>query len=186
MSLTVINNRGYINTRGGAILKASQRNPDGTTLSSPDSVHDWGEIKNSSFKDKTVLKPIYNEANEKVATEQSPRDTGFMCTLLQRDQKTIDSLRNASRDNYFICMHELGRNVNGLVQRLFCFGQIEPDAEFKLPGGEIPLNFEGIIIDSAVTLTPGELSSWAGNTTALTSNVTIPAGDWAVIVETNT
>lgn len=186
MPLTVTNNRGFINTRGGAICKAQQRQADFTNLSSPDTVHDWGEVKDSKFKDKTPLTPLYNEANEKVATEQGVRDIGFMCTLYQRDQSTIDSIRNATRDNYFLAMHELGRNVNGKVQRMFAVGQFDPDVEFKLPGGEIPLNFQGIIVDSALSLTPGELSSWTGNTTALTATVTIPAGDWCVIVETNT
>jgi hypothetical protein len=84
-------------------------------------------------------------------------------------------------------MHELGRNVRGKVQRMFAFGQFDPDVEFKLPGGEIPLNFQGEILRvNAVSLTPGELSSWVGNTTALTATVTIALGDWCVIVETNT
>ena len=183
MSLTVTNNRAFINTRGGAICKAQQRKSDFTNLLSPDSVHDWGEVKDSKFKDKTVLTPLYNEANEKVATEQGPRDIGFTCTLYQRDQATIDSIRNAARDGYFIVMHELGRNVNGKVQRLFACGQIEPDVEFKLPGGEIPLNFQGIIAPSAITLTTDELTAWAGS--AYSASVVIPAGDWCVITETN-
>ena len=84
MSLTVTNNRGFINTRGGAVCKAQQRQADFTNLSSPDSVHDWGEVKDSKFKDKTVLTPLYNEANEKVATEQGVRDIGFTCFFHQR------------------------------------------------------------------------------------------------------
>src|SRR5438105_3803298 len=161
MSLTVTNNRGFINTRGGAICKAQQRQADFTNLSSPDSVHDWGEVKDSKLKDKTVLTPLYNEANEKVATEQGVRDIGFSCTLYQSDKTTIDSIRNATRDGYFLAMHELGRNVNGKVQRLFAIGQFEPDVEFKLPGGEIPLNFQGIIAATAITLSTDELNAWA-------------------------
>lgn len=188
MALQVSNIKGAIVSRSGSILKASERLSTGTALGTPDTVHDFGEVKDSQFRDKTPFTPRYNEAGEKVANEQGERDTGFSATLMQRDGQTIDDLRNEVRNKYYLTMHVLSQSqaVNGKTQYMFAFGQIRPDVEFSLPGGEIPMAFEGLILDTAITLTPGELSSWTGNTTALPATVTIPAGDWMKIVEVTT
>ena len=188
MALSVTNIPGTIVSRGGSILKATERLSTGAALGTPDTVHDFGEVKDSNLRDKTPYNPRYNEAGEKVANEQGERDTGFTATLMQRDAATIDDLRNQVRNKYYLTMHVLSQSqaVNGKTQYAFAFGQIAPDVEFSLPGGEIPMSFQGIITDTAITLTPGELSSWVGNTTALPATVTIAAGDWLKIVEVTT
>lgn len=76
------------------------------------------------------------------------------------------------------------KNGYGFIQREFSFGQFHADVEFKIPFVGIEVNFEGEIIDTAISLTPGELSSWVGNTTSMTATVTILAADWTKIAET--
>lgn len=189
MALTVTDNPGNIATKGGSVLKGAERLATGAALGTPDTVHDFGDIKNSTFKDKTPKSGLYNEAGEKKKTEDGDRDTGFTAVLMQRDSATIDGIRNEARNKYYLTLHKMsqtGALASGNTQWLFAFGQISSDVEFSLPGGEIPLNFEGLITETAITLTPGELTSWAGNTTTFAATITIPAGDWCKFVEVTT
>lgn len=189
MALTITDNPGNIATKGGSVLKINERLSTGAVLTSPDTVHDAGDIKNSTFKDKTPQTGLYNEAGEKKATEYGDRDTGFTANLMQRDAATIDGFRNEVRNKYYLTMHKMSQSgalASGNTQYGFHFGKFNPDVEFSLPGGEIPISFEGIITETAITLTPGELSSWSGNTTTFPATITIPAGDWCKIVEVTT
>ena len=189
MALTITDNPGNIATKGGSVLKISERLSTGAVLSSPDTVHDAGDIKSSTFKDKTPQTGLYNEAGEKKATEYGDRDTGFGAVLMQRDAATIDGFRNEVRNKYYLTLHKMSQSgalASGNTQWLFAFGKFNPDVEFSLPGAEIPITFEGVITETAITLTPGELSSWAGNTTTFTTTITIPASDWCKFVEVTT
>lgn len=188
MALTVTDDIGNISSKGGSVLKAQARTSAGAALGSPDTVHDFGDIATSTFKDKTAREPRYNEAGDKKKSELGNRDSGFTCNLMQRDSKVIDSIRNETRSAYFLALRKLSETgaLTGGTQWAFCFGQFNPDVEFSLPGGEIPCTFEGYILESAITLTPGELTAWAGNTTTFPATITIPAGDWCKIVEVTT
>lgn len=186
MALTVSDNPSNISTKGGSVLKAQERLFSGAVLGSPDTVHDFGDVKNSTFKDKTPKNPLYNEAGEKKKTEQGDRDTGFTAVLMQRDAVTINNLRNEVRNKAYLTMHKMtqtGAIGTSKTQYAFCFGEINPDVEFSLPGGEIPMTFEGLIVESAITLTPGDLSSWSGDTTTFTTTITIAVGDWCAVVD---
>jgi hypothetical protein len=186
MALTVTDNPGNIATKGGSVFKGTERLSTGAALGSPDTVHDFGDVKSSGFKDKTPQNGLYNEAGEKKATEYGDRDTGFNLVFMQRDSALIDNLRNEVRNKYYITLHKMSQSgalASGNTQWLFAFGKFNPDVEFSLPGGEIPATFEGIILESSISLTPGELSSWTGNSTTFTTTITIPAGDWCKFVE---
>jgi len=188
MSLTVTDNPGNIATKGGSVFKATERLSTGAALSSPDTVHDFGDVKSSGFKDKTQQTGLYNEAGEKKATEYGDRDTGFSLVFMQRNADLIDNLRSEVRNKFYLTLHKMSQ-TNALAtgtQWLFAFGKFNPDVEFSLPGAEVPATFEGIITETAISLTPGELSSWAGNTTTFTTTITIPAGDWCKFVEVTT
>lgn len=188
MALTVTDDVGDISSKGGSVFKAQARTSAGANLSSPDTVHDFGDVASSTFKDKTPREARYNEAGEKKKSELGNRDTGFTVNLMQRGLKVIDSIRNETRSAYFLSLRKMSESnaLTGGTQWSFAFGQINPDVEFSLPGGEIPCTFEGYILETAITLTPGELTSWAGNTTTFPATITIPAGDWCKIVEVTT
>ncbi len=186
MALTVTDNPANIVTKGGSVLKGQERLFTGAALGSPDTVHDFGDIKSSGFKDKTPKTGLYNEAGEKKKTEEGDRDTGFSAVLMQRDATTINDLRNTVRKKAYLCMHKMtqtGAIGSSKTQYLFAFGEINPDVEFSLPGGEIPFTFEGLITENAITLTPGDLSSWSGDTTTFTTTITIAVGDWCAVVD---
>lgn len=189
MALTVTDNPGNIATKGGSVFKASERLSTGAVLASPDTIHDFGDVKSSGFKDKTPKTGLYNEAGEKKKTEDGDRDSGFNLVLMQRDAATIDNIRNEARNKYYLTLHKMSQSgalASGNTQWLFAFGQIASDVEFSLPGGEIPMTFEGMITETAITLTPGELSSWSGNSTTFPATITIPLGDWCKFVEVTT
>ena len=184
MSLTTTRSSGNYGTKGGGIVRSSQRKPDGSALSTPDTVHDWGHFKDSNFFDKTPLNIARDETMNPFGAELGKREMGFKCTLQERDPNKINDLRNEVRGNLYLTMRHLGTLANGNIVLAFGFGAWDPSVEFKLPGGEIPASFEGLVLDSALSLTPGELTAWTGNSTSLTSTVTIPAGDWCALVTT--
>ena len=189
MALTVTDNVGDIQSKGGGVLKATERLSTGAALSSPDTVHIFGKQKDTNLRDKTPFAPRYDESGAKVANEQGDRDSGFTCTIMARDSDTVNNLRNEVRNKYYLTMKKLsqtGALSSSNTMIAFSFGQFHPDMELTLPGGEIPAMFEGIVLDTAISLTPGELSAWTGNTTALPATITISAGDWCTIFEVTT
>jgi hypothetical protein len=189
MALTITDSVSDIQSKGGGICKATERLATGAALGTPDTVHVFGKFKDSTFRDKTPFNPRYDESGAKVANEQGDRDTGFNLTIMARDADHINNLRNEVRNKYYLTMKKLSQTgaLGGATQIQFAFGQFHPDVEFTLPGGEIPGMFEGIILDTALSLTPGELTAWTGQTTAiLPATITIPAGDWTTVFEVTT
>ncbi len=190
MALTVTDNVGDIQTRGGGVLKATERLSTSAALSTPDTVHVFGKQKDTKFRDKSPLTPQFDESNAKVGNIQENRDSGFECTIMARDADTINNLRNEVRNKYYLVMKKLsqtGALSGSNTQLMFAFGQFHPDVELTLPGGEIPARFEGLVTDTAISLTPGELTAWTlGTTAVLPATVTIQAGDWCTVFEVTT
>ena len=154
MALTVTDNVGDIQSKGGGVLKATERLSTGAALSSPDTVHIFGKQKDTNLRDKTPFTPRYDESGAKVANEQGDRDSGFTCTIMARDSDTVNNLRNEVRNKYYLTMKKLsqtGALSSSNTMIAFSFGQFHPDMELTLPGGEIPAMFEGIVLDTAIS-----------------------------------
>ncbi len=129
MALSVTDNVGAIVSKGGGVLKATERLSTGAALGSPDTVHVFGKFSSSTFRDKTPLTDRFDESGKKVATEQGDRDSGFTCTLMARDAAHIDDLRNEVRNSWYLVMKQLSQSqaLSGTTtQYQFAFGQFDP------------------------------------------------------------
>jgi hypothetical protein len=182
MALTVTRDNTKASAKGGSIFKATQRLSSGAALTSPDTVHDFGEIKDSTYRDKIPVTTVYNEAQDPVYDQTENRDCGFDFTFLQRDKAMLDIVEEV-QGNYYLGLKKLSDDsaVGGKTQWVFAFGTIEPNIELKTPGGEIPAKFLGKVSGTAITLTPGELTAWGF--TAGQATVTIAATSWRYILE---
>lgn len=181
MALAVTRDKTKISSKGGDIFKVTERQETGAALTTADTVHDFGSIKSSKFRNKYPMEKITDERGKVAKYEEGEMDSGFEVVLNQRDKNVLDFVSEV-KNKFYLAMRQLSETggVGGKTQFIFGFGQISPEVEFDLPGGSVPVKFEGVTCESTITIGTTELTNW---TSAITASVTIAAGDWCAIVE---
>jgi hypothetical protein len=189
MSLTLTNSKapGLIHTKGGNIFKVREVTDTGAELAVPDTAHDIGYLKETTFADKTPKETLFSENGKPATIEEGNREITVQGIMMQSGSANL-TFANQARGNFY-----QGYKYNGIVkygasayhQEVFCgVGIITPEMELKFPGGEIPFEYSMVENTSAITIPTATVTGATGYGAYFQSSVTIPAGEIWVVKET--
>ena len=190
MPLTLPNSKapGLIHTAGGNNVKIREVTDVGAELSTPDTAHSLGVIKETTFSDKTPREILYAEDKKPATIEEGNRELTMSGIMMQSGSANL-TFANQARGNFY-----QGYKYNGIVkysasayhQEIFwAISGVTPDMELKFPGGEIPFEISLINNESAVTIPVATVTATTtGYGAYFQSAVTIPAGEMWVVKET--
>lgn len=172
---------GAIVSQSGGLILYKEVNSDGSDLATPDTWHPLGYIDDGTGPtDKTPIEKHTDETGGVVKRSLGDREVMLEGTLMQSDKDLIDFLTDTARDKYYALYRYEGK-VDGKEQEFF-FGicQFTPQMELKSGAKRIPFEATVLKNENAITILALNLPSEAKTS----SDVTIPAGKFYVIVET--
>lgn len=158
------------------------------TLTADSNCIDIGHLKESKTAIISSVDKKKNEAKEVVATEMEYEGSTTAITM-QTSKRIIDFLAFTVRDGLFLLYRKAGIN-NGKTQEYFAIGRTNGQMNHQNPGASENMNFEytHLVSETARTFTSANINSIEtalGFTIATTLDVTIPAGQEFVLVETS-
>lgn len=174
--------KGGYNSKSEARIIIHQVNADGTELTSPDGYWDVGYVDSEELKDTTPLTPKYDCSGGQYGTDIGNREIKFSGTLGTRHKAVLDMAKQ-TRGNYYLILVGAGALALGTVtainQEIFAFGQVTPQFDVKLTGGDTPFEFIALRNESAITISAASLTAtgtagWGAHATA---TVTIAAAN---------
>lgn len=192
--LKTTRSKAAIESAGGDRIELIEVTETAENLSSPDTKHDLGYIKESTFKDKTVVTPLESEKEVVIKLKKGLRTTGFSAVMWQSGSGSYAFISDA-RDSYFRGYKYEGLKGNDHIEVFWGIGEFDPSAEIKHSDGTVTVEYVGSAVDSSVSFPASAFSSYCGagygnGITGLSgslsaSNVTIPAGEQLIKIATN-
>jgi hypothetical protein len=185
-NLTVTRNKGEINPLGGDIFKVKEVTEDNAELSTPDTPHDLGEIKEFTLITKPTYEEIKNVLGKTVKKYKTDEVIGFDAVLLQSASAVLN-IAIECNEKWYQGYHYNGI-VDGRYQEIFWAGGNLglKSGEIKYKGGEVDVTFVALPNDTAVTMTPSAWSAYCGSgSLSASATVTIPAKQGWTMVETS-
>jgi len=183
MALTTSKSKASVNIYGGGEIKVTQVDENGTQLSSPDTPHSLGYIKESTLSDKTPTQDIIDETGNVVVTVEGNRSVMVTGTMLQSASGNINIAKEVR--GKFYQMYKFNGTVNGKYQEIFFgTGSITPQIELKFADGTIPFEYKSSILESAVSIAASAYGAYCAVGSASGTTVSVAAGDYYTVVET--
>lgn len=159
-------NRRLISVKGGGLLKVRELDPTPTT-----SFTDLGYLGESKLSDTYNVVESKDDAGHFIDAKEAGEMVKFESSLLQTSKTEIDFMKNAA-DKYFEAYYQVKLNNGSYQEYLFPVCRITPGAEMEFKAGErrIKITVNALYLPSALTRTPTDYNSSAGDYYKLIEN----------------
>lgn len=181
--LTTAKSKGAIDFFGGGEQKYKEVTEAGANVSSPDTPHSIGYIKESTFSDTTPMLPVPDETGYNVTTLPQIRTwkiSGIMLQSGTAQYEFVDVVRDKFHQGY---KYE-GIKDGYHVEIFTGVGRFTPDFVIKHPDGTVGYEYEGLVAPSAITIAASDYGAYCGLGSLSATTVTVAAGTYGTKVYT--
>lgn len=194
MAVKITRSKAAIESAGGGRTEIIEVTETGANLTVPDTAHDLGFIKDSVFKDKTVVEPLEDETENIIKLKKGLRSTGYSGTLWQSGSGSYSFISDV-RNGFFRSYKYETQSGNDHIEIFWATGEFDPSLETKHPDGTMTVEYFGSKVDTSVSFPASSFNCYCGaaygnvitgiSGSLSASNITIPAGEQLVKIATN-